>query len=78
MTAKQQLLERISALTEDEAADALRLLDMRLDPVLEAFHSAPADDEPWTADDESAAASGRAALAEGHTVSLDDAMRDLG
>jgi hypothetical protein len=78
MTAKEQLFERVSALTEDEAADALRLLDMRLDPVLEAFRSAPPDDEPWTAEDESAAASGRTALAEGHTVSLDDAMRDLG
>jgi hypothetical protein len=78
MTAKEQLLERVSALTEDEAADALRLLDMRIDPVLEAFHSAPADDEPWTAEDESAAASGRTALDEDQTVSLDEAMRDLG
>jgi hypothetical protein len=48
MTAKEQLLERVSGLSEDEAADALRLLDMRLDRVLEAFQSAPADDEPWT------------------------------
>jgi hypothetical protein len=78
MTAKQQLLERVSALTEDEAADTLRLLDMRLDPVLEAFHSAAPDDEPWTSEDETSAVSGRTALAQGHTVSLDDAMRDLG
>jgi hypothetical protein len=78
MTAKEQLLERVSALTEDEAAGALRLLDMRSDPVLEAFHSAPPDDEPWTAEDEDASAAGRAALADGHTVSLDEAMRDLG
>ena len=78
MTAKEQLLERVSALSENEAANALRLLDLRLDPVLVAFRTAPADDEPWTTEDEAAAAEGREALAAGDTVSLDDAMRDLG
>ena len=78
MTAKEQLLERVSALSENEAADALRLFDLRLDPVLAAFRDAPADDEPWTDEDEAAAAEGREALATGDTVSLDDAMRDLG
>jgi len=75
MTAKEQLLQRVSALTEDEAADALQLLDMRLDRVLQAFRAAPPDDEPWTAEDEAAARVGRDELDAGETVSLDDAMR---
>lgn len=35
------------------------------------------DDEPWTGDDEIAAAEGRADVAAGRTVSLDEAMREL-
>jgi hypothetical protein len=77
MTAKEQLLHRVSALTEDQAADALQLLDMRLDPVLQAFRSVPPDDEAWTEAHEAAAKNGRAQLANGDTVSLDEAMRHL-
>jgi hypothetical protein len=77
MTAKEKLRERIEALTEEEASEALRLLDMRSDPVLAAFRDAPVDDEPWTEEDEAAAAEGRADVAAGRTVSLDEAMREL-
>jgi hypothetical protein len=49
---------------------------MRVDPVLAAFRDAPADDEPWTTEDEAAAAQGRADLAAGRTVSLDEALRE--
>jgi hypothetical protein len=76
MTAKEQLRERIETLSEEEAGEALRLLDMRADPVLAAFRDAPADEEPWTEDDEAAAAQGRADLAAGRTVSLDQALRE--
>lgn len=76
MTAKEKLRERIEALSEEEAGEALRLLDMRADTVLAAFRDAPADDEPWTAEDEAAAAQGRADLAAGRTVSLDEALRE--
>ena len=69
---------RVQTLTEDEAAETLRLLDQRADPVLVAFRDAPLDDEPWTEEDEQAAAEGRADLAAGRTVSLDEAMRELG
>lgn len=48
MTAKEQLRERIEAFTEDEADEALRLLDLRTDPIIAAFRDAPCDDEPWT------------------------------
>lgn len=79
MTAKEQLLQRVQTLSEDEAAETLRLLDQRTeDPVIAAFRHAPLDDEPWTEEDEQAAAEGRADLAAGRTVSLDEAMRDLG
>lgn len=76
MTAKEKLRERIESLSEKEADETLRLLDMRSDPVIAAFRDAPADDEPWTEEDETAAAAGRADLAAGQTVSLDEALRD--
>jgi hypothetical protein len=78
MTAKEKLRERIEALSEEEAAEALRLFDEREDPVLHAFRDAPVDDEPWTEEDEAAAAEGRADLAPGRTALLDEAMRELG
>lgn len=77
MTAKQQLRERIETLTEAEASEALRLLDLRTDPVIAAFRDAPTDDEPWTEDDEAAAAEGRADIAAGRTVSLEQAITEL-
>ncbi len=76
MTAKEQLRERIETLSEEEAGEALRLLDLRVDPVIAAFRDAAPDDEPWTGEDEAAAAEGRADLAAGRTVSLDEALRD--
>jgi hypothetical protein len=76
MTAKEQLRERIETFSEEEAGEALRLLDLRGDPVIAAFRDAATDDEPWTEDDEAAAAEGRADLAAGHTVSLDEALRE--
>lgn len=76
MTAKEQLRERVETLSEEEAGEALRLLDLRVDPVIAAFRDAPSDDEPWTEEDEVAAAEGRADLAAGRTVSLDEAMRE--
>lgn len=75
MTAKEKLRERVETFTEAEAGEALRLLDMRADPVVAAFRDAPPDDEPWTEEDEAAAAEGRADLAGGRTISLDEALR---
>ncbi|MFZ2049439.1 MAG: hypothetical protein WB698_01680 [Solirubrobacteraceae bacterium] len=76
MTAKEKLRERVEALSEDEAGQALRLLDMRADPVIAAFRDAAADDEPWTEKDEAAAAQGRADIAAGQTISLDEPLRE--
>jgi hypothetical protein len=78
MTAKEQLRERVEALSEEEASEALRLLEQHdSDPVIAAFRDAPEDDEPWTEEDEAAAAEGRADIAAGRTVSLEQAMREL-
>lgn len=76
MAAKEKLRERVDALSAEEADEALRLLDMRVDPLTAAFRDARADDEPWTEEDEAAAAEGRADLAAGRTISLDEALRD--
>jgi hypothetical protein len=76
MTAKEQLRRRIETFSEDEAAEALRLLDLRNDPVVAAFRDAPLDDEPFTEEDEAALTEARADLAAGRTVSLDEAMRE--
>jgi hypothetical protein len=76
MTAKEQLRQRIEAFSEEEAVEALRLLDLRNDPVVVAFRDAPVDDEPFTEEDEAALAEARADIAAGRTVSLDEAMRE--
>lgn len=78
MTAKEKLPERIEALTEEEASEALRLLDLHSDPVIAAFRDAPVDDEPWSEEDEAAAGAGRADLAAGRTVPLDEVLREQG
>lgn len=77
MTAKEQLRERVEALSEREAGEALRLLDLRADPVVVAFRDAPVDDEPWTDEDEAAAVEGRADVAAGRTVPFERAFADL-
>jgi hypothetical protein len=77
MTAKEQLRQRVEAFSEDEAAEALRLLDLRNDPVVVAFRDAPLDDEPFTEEDEAALAEARADVAAARTIPLDEAMREL-
>lgn len=56
MTAKATLRLRIEAFSEDEAGEALRPLDVRAAPVVAAFRDAPPDHEPWTEENEAAAA----------------------
>lgn len=78
MTAKEQLRERIEALSEEEAAAALRLLDARADPLTRLLDDAPIDDEPTTPEEEAAVAEARADIAAGRTISLDEIKRELG
>jgi hypothetical protein len=42
MTAKEQLRQRVEAFSEDEAVEALRLLDLRNDPVTWSLRCASA------------------------------------
>ncbi len=77
MTAKEQLRQRIEAFSEDEASEALRLLNLRADPMIVAFRDAPIDDEPVTDEEEAAVAEARADIAAGRTVPLEEAMREF-
>ena len=77
MTAKQQLRERVEALTEEQAAETLRLLDQRADPVIVAFRDAPLDDEPLTAEEEQALEESRAEYRRGEGVPLDEIRHEF-
>jgi tartrate dehydratase beta subunit/fumarate hydratase class I family protein len=84
-TARDKLHRRIDEMTEAEASRALDLLDRGVLDAgdhqaasLEALvASAPADDEPVTAEDEAAIAEARAEMARGEAVPLDQARREL-
>lgn len=78
MTAKQQLRERIETLSEEEAAEALRLLDLRRDPVMKFLDEAPLDDEPTTPGEEAAVAEARAEIERGEVISADEIRREFG
>jgi hypothetical protein len=75
VSAKEKLLERVTRLSEEEAAQTLRLLE---DPVIAAFREAREDEEPWTQEDETAAAEADADFAAGATVSHEEIRRELG
>lgn len=75
MSAKQQLRERIEALTEHEAKRTLRLLDNLSDPLTGLLDNAPIDDEPTTPEEEAAVQEGLDAASRGETISLDE-LRD--
>lgn len=77
MTAKERLRERIETLSEEEAAETLRLLDERGDPLSVLLDSAPIDDEPTTPEEEAAVREGLEAAARGETISLDELRAEL-
>jgi hypothetical protein len=78
MTAKEQLRDAIDALSEDEARDALRYIEVRrVDPMLAAFLAAPIDDEPVTEDEERAVAEARQEYRRGEAVPLDEIRQEF-
>ncbi len=77
MTAKEQLGERIEELTEDQAAEALRLLDQRGDALTRLLDDAPLDDEPTTPEEEAAVQEALEAAARGETISLEELRAEL-
>ncbi len=72
------LREQVEAFSEEEASDALRLLELRRDPVVVAFRDAPIDDEPFTPEERAALAEADGDIAAGRTISLDELRRVLG
>ena len=78
MTAKEQLRDAIEVLSEDEARDALRYLEVRrVDPVLAAFLAAPLDDESVTEEEERRVAEARAEYRRGEAVPLDEIRHEF-
>ena len=77
MTTREKLHRLVDELADAELAPTLRLVEtQRHDPMLQALANAPEDDEPWTDEDEAAAAEGRADIAAGRTVSLEEMLRE--
>ncbi len=78
MTAKEKLRERVETLTEDQAAETLRLLDQRADPLMRFLENAPEDDEPVTPEEEALVQEARDEIARGEKmVSLEDLRAEL-
>lgn len=65
MTAKEQLRERVEALSENEAAETLRLLDERADQLARRLDDAPPEDEAMSPEEEAAVQESRDELAAG-------------
>lgn len=78
MTAKEELLQRVQTFSEDEAADALRLLDQGTDSLTRLLDNAPEDDEPTTPEEEELVQEARDEIARGETISLDELRAELG
>jgi predicted transcriptional regulator len=79
MTTKERLHELVDELSEPEAERALELVEKEHDdPVVLAFRDAPEDDEPWTDEDEKAAAEGHADIATGQIVSHEEIKAKYG
>jgi len=78
MTTKESLYRLIDAIPAKDLDTAHRALEPLTDPVLLALANAPLDDEPETDEEREAVAEGRAALARGDSMSLEDVRRELG
>lgn len=79
VTAKERLLERVRGLSEDEAAETLRLLDAREDPLNRRLDDAPVEDEQISAEEEAAVQEARDELAAGAELgSHEEIKREFG
>jgi hypothetical protein len=79
MTAKEKLRERVEALSEQEATDALRLLDQRSDPLSDRLDHAQAEDEEISSEEDAAVQEARDELAAGGALlSHEEIKRELG
>jgi hypothetical protein len=79
VTAKERLLERVRALSEAEAAEAIRLLDARQDPLNRRLDDAPLEDEGISPDEEAAVQEARDEITAGaDLISHEQIKRELG
>jgi predicted transcriptional regulator len=78
MTTREKAHKLLDELPESEIEPVVEFIVSRgEDSVIAAFRDAPEDDEPWTEQDEAAAAEGRADIAAGRMFSLEEIKRDL-
>jgi hypothetical protein len=67
----------IEGFPEEQAAETLRLLDQRADPLMLWLDNAPPDDEPVTQEEEAAVHVARDEIARGETISLEEFLAEL-
>lgn len=80
VTSEDQLRKRIEDLSEDQAADALRFVESRLDasdPLDSLLASAAEDDEPVTPEEEDSLREAKKDRALRRLTSAEDARREL-
>jgi hypothetical protein len=77
MTAKEKLRERVETLTEDEAAETLRLLDQRADPLTRFLENAPEDDEPSSPEEDASTREALEAARRGEVISAEEIRREF-
>jgi len=78
MTTKERLHQVVDALSEEEAADALDYIASRgRDPLASRLDAAPIDDEPLTDEERESLREGRADIAAGRVISMEDLRREL-
>lgn len=79
MTSREKAHKLLDELPESEIEPVVEsLASRREDPALAAFRDAPEDDEEISAEEETAAAEGRADIAAGRTVSHEEMLRKYG
>jgi predicted transcriptional regulator len=79
MTTKERLHQLVDELSETEAGEALRYVTSRHeDPLVRRLDAAPLEDEEISAEEEAAAAEGRADIAAGRVVSHEEMLRKYG
>jgi hypothetical protein len=79
VTAKERLLDRVRGLSEAEAAETLRLLDARQDPLNRRLDGAPLEDEEISPEEEAAVQQARDELAAGaEPISHEEIKREFG
>jgi predicted transcriptional regulator len=79
MTTREKVHKLVDELPESQLEPVAEFIESQdEDPMITAFRDAPEDDEPWTDEDEAAAAEGRADIAAGRTVSHEEMLRKYG